>query len=111
MKKKSFKILIGILLILLMLMPYLEVSASTIYYIGTKTLGAKGDTKVIKSDSFTGGNERTGTVPTANSIYDKSAYYRYIVTVSGIIPPTGVGTNEISTRNIKIGRASCRERV
>lgn len=101
MKKKSFKILIGILLILLMLMPYLEVSASTIYYIGTKTLGAKGDTKVIKSDSFKGGNERTGTVPTTNSIYDKSAYYRYITTVSGITPPVGAGTNEIFIRDIK----------
>ena len=101
MKKKSLKIIASVVLILVLLAPYMQSVASSIIPLGQKSLGAKGDAKVIKSVSFKGGAEATTTVPASNTTYDKAGYYKYITSLSGVTPPSGANAGEIYIRNIE----------
>lgn len=102
MKKKTFKILVSLVLILAILVPYVQSIAANFIPIKNKKLGAKNDTKTIKTTLFDGGDEKTGTVPSSNTIYDKKGYYRYINNIEGLQQsPGGIPTGEIYIREIK----------
>ena len=101
MKRRSLKIFTATILMLVMLLPYAQSMASSLNNFDLIPLGDPGDTKIISTTSYEGGNEKTGTVPPGNSIYDISGYYRYITTVTGITPPSGAGSGEIYIRNLK----------
>lgn len=60
MKKKSFKILLALVMIIILLTPYIQSIASNVTNFNNPILGAKGETKTIASVNFTGGEEATG---------------------------------------------------
>lgn len=100
MKKRILKVLTSIVLIFVMLMPYMQSAANSLNFYKPSILGGAGDTKTISSTSFAGGEEKTGTVPPENTIYDRTGYYRYISDVTGIVPPEGASSDEIYIREL-----------